>query len=89
MFLGGSSFLAFSWCNNLLKKDNIILGVHNKNIELDGFKTININFKNLKNQLKSLEIDVIINCIGYTSVENCEINPENAEKINVQLPLKI
>ena len=29
---------------------------------------------------------VIVNCIGYTNVENCEINPEKANEVNVELP---
>ena len=86
LFLGGSSLLAYSWCNELIDKDHAIIGIHNRSSELDGFKTISINFNNLENQLRKLDIETVINCIGYTNIENCEINPEKANEINVELP---
>lgn len=85
-FLGGSSLLAHAWCSKLVDKDNVILGIHNRLPELDDFKTVNIDFNNLENQLKDLGVETIINCIGYTNVENCEINPEKANEVNVELP---
>lgn len=86
LFLGGSSLLAHSWCNELIDKDQVIIGIHNRPSELDGFNTVSINFNNLENQLRELDIETVINCIGYTNVENCEINPEKANEINVELP---
>ena len=86
LFLGGSSLLAHSWCNELIDKDHVILGIHNRPTELDGFNTAFINFNNLENQLRELDIETVINCVGYTNIENCEINPEKANEINVELP---
>jgi UDP-4-amino-4,6-dideoxy-N-acetyl-beta-L-altrosamine transaminase/dTDP-4-dehydrorhamnose reductase len=86
LFLGGSSLLAHSWCNQLIDKDQVIIGIHNRPTELDGFNTVSINFNNLENQLRELDVETVINCIGYTNVENCEINPEKANEINVDLP---
>tara|TARA_B110000008_G_scaffold122657_1_gene125103 strand:+ start:4253 stop:6373 length:2121 start_codon:yes stop_codon:yes gene_type:complete len=86
LLLGGSSLIAYAWCNELIDKDFVILGIHNRFPELDGFKTVNINFNNLENQLNDLGVEIIINCIGYTNVENCEINPDKAKEINIQLP---
>ena len=86
LFLGGSSLLAHSWCNQLHDKEHIIIGLNNRKSELDGFNSVKIDFSNLKNQIEKLKIDIIINCIGYTSVENCEINPEKAFEINRNLP---
>jgi len=86
LFLGGSSLLAHCWCDELTDKDHIILGIHNRPTELDGFKIVSINYNNLENQLTNLGVETIINCIGYTNVENCEINPEKANEVNVELP---
>ena len=86
LFLGGSSLLVHSWCNQLHDKEHIIIGLNNRKSELDGFNSVKIDFDNLKNQIKKLKIDIIINCIGYTSIENCEINPDKAFKINTDLP---
>ena len=73
LFLGGSSLLAHSWCNELIDKQHVILGIHNRLSELDGFNTISINLNNLENQLSELDVETVINCIGYTNVEICEI----------------
>ncbi len=89
LFLGGSSLLAYCWCNSLSQTDHIFLGVHNRKPELSGFKTLKIDFDlidDFKKKLLNNNIRVIINCIGYTNVENCEINPEKANKINTELP---
>ena len=89
LFLGGSSLLAYAWCNSLANTDNIFLGVHNRKPELSEIKTLKINFDlidDFKQKLLKNNIRVIINCIGYTNVENCEINPEKANKINTELP---
>ena len=86
LFLGGSSLLAHSWCKELIDKDQVIIGIHNRPTELVGFNTVSIKFNNLENQLRELDIETVINCIGYTNIENCEISPEKANEINVELP---
>ena len=82
LFLGGASLLAHSWCKSLRYNKNIILGIHNRKPELENFNTIVVDINNLENQIFNLKGDIIINCIGYTNVENCEIS-EKARKINV------
>ena len=59
LFLGGSSLLAHSWCNEIIDKDQVILGIHNRPSELDGFNTVSINFNNLENQLRELDIKTV------------------------------
>ena len=85
LFLGGSSLLAFNWSKFLKNNAEIFLGLHSKKPENEGFKTINLNldsFIDFSNKIDSLNLDIIINCIGYTNVENCEINPQQALKVN-------
>ena len=86
LFLGGSSLLAYCWCKTVTNKSQVILGIHNRPSELEGFESVSVDFNNLKNQINHLNVDIIINCIGYTNVENCEINPEKAHKVNVEYP---
>jgi UDP-4-amino-4,6-dideoxy-N-acetyl-beta-L-altrosamine transaminase/dTDP-4-dehydrorhamnose reductase len=86
LFLGGSSLLAYGWCNQIIDKEHVIIGIHNRLTELEGFNTVSLNFNIIENQLKDLGVETIINCIGYTNVENCEINPEKAYEVNVELP---
>lgn len=37
--------------------------------------------------LNELKPDVVVNCIGYTNVDECEINPEKSWKINCEYAL--
>ena len=85
LFLGGSSFLAHSWCTYLDNNSEIFLGVHNRIPELKNYSKIELNLdseKDLIEKIGSLNLDIIINCVGYTNVENCEINYKDAIKIN-------
>ena len=87
LFVGGSSFLAHSWCNYLDNKSEIFLGVHNRAPELKKYSKIELNFdseKDLIEKISSLNLDLIINCVGYTNVENCEINYKDAIKLIVK-----
>ena len=85
LFVGGSSFLAYSWCTYLDNNSEIFLGVHNRVPELKNYSKIELNLdseKDLIEKIGSLNLDIIINCMGYTNVENCEINYKDAIKIN-------
>ena len=85
LFVGGSSFLAYSWCTYLDNNSEIFLGVHNRVPELKNYSKIELNLdseKDLIEKIGSLNLDIIINCMGYTNVENCEINFKDAIKIN-------
>lgn len=73
-----------------------ILGKHiykelKKNKKIQLFHTglnkrkINVNLKNeLKNFIYSTNPDIIINCIAYTNVDNCEKKPSNSKRVNYQ-----
>lgn len=85
LFLGGSSFLAHCWSKHVEQNSKIYLGVHNKLPESDNYINIKFNFdseKDIISKLSPLNLDLIVNCIGYTNVENCEINLDQALKIN-------
>lgn len=85
LFFGGSSFLAHCWCNHIDHNSEIFLGVHNKSPESENYTNIKFDFdseKDLTEKISSLNLDFIVNCIGYTNVENCEINYQQALRIN-------
>ena len=87
--MGGSSLLAHSWCSTIEDKNSIILGVHHRIPLHKNFKTSKIDFsstKKLKSSIKELNIQILVNCIGYTNIENCEINEKKAFIINSTLP---
>ena len=87
-FTGGSSLLAQSW---IYKKDNkvdFILGKHKRELAKSKNKIFEFNYedvKKLSNQLTDNKIDIIINCIGLTDVEECEKDYEAAFKTNVKI----
>jgi len=85
LFLGGSSFLAHCWSKHIQNNSEIFLGVHSKLPEADNYTNIKLDFESEKDvtaKISSLNLDLIINCIGYTDVENCEINFDQALKVN-------
>tara|TARA_B100001250_G_scaffold149451_1_gene128017 strand:+ start:14137 stop:16266 length:2130 start_codon:yes stop_codon:yes gene_type:complete len=89
IIIGGSSLLAFGWCNTLKDHHNITLGINNRNPELKDFKFIRFDLdskSNLIREFKLINPDLVVNCSGYTNVENCEINPDKAHNVNADIP---
>ena len=89
LFTGGSSLLAQAWIKINNSKDTFVLGQHKREIISNKHEVVQLAYSDptiLKEQIKSLNIDVIINCIGLTNIESCEENPEEANFLNIQLP---
>ena len=89
LFTGGSSLLAQAWIKNNNSEHTYVLGQHEKKITSSKHKVVQLAYSDssiLKDQIKSLNLDVIINCIGLTSVEKCEANPKKANFLNNELP---
>ena len=85
LIIGSSGILGREIFEKLIKKKNIKL-FHT------GLRRRIIDFRN-KNKLKkfifSIDPDLIINCIAYTNVDECEHNYKISEKINVQIVKEI
>ena len=91
LFFGGASMLSNIW-SRYWKEDHIVyLGLHKRWIEIDGTTSIQIseNLEDLKSVIQNYKIDIIINCAGLTSVEECEIKSEKAYFLNGYLPGEI
>ncbi len=52
-----------------------------ESIEIDLFSK-----NSVQRILDSYDIDIVLNCVGLTNVEDCEHNPSEAFKLNSQLP---
>ena len=91
LFYGGASLLSNIWCNYWKDKFNIYLALNRKWIEIKGTTSIQLshNVNNLDIILKKYKIDVVINCTGFTNVEECELNKDLAYYLNGYLPGKI
>ena len=86
VFTGGSSLLAQSWINKKHRGFNFILGIHKRQLNEIKNKIFEFNYENveeLTRQLVKVKADIVINCIGLTSVEECEEDFELAFKTNV------
>ena len=56
------------------------------------FKCIYLNYQdaaNIAEQLERIKADIVVNCIGLTSVEECEENPVQATQTNVEITKRI
>jgi UDP-4-amino-4,6-dideoxy-N-acetyl-beta-L-altrosamine transaminase/dTDP-4-dehydrorhamnose reductase len=92
VFTGGSSLLAQSWIRQEQLHYNYILGLHKRQLDQKRFKTVVFDYDHpdqLSVQLQNVKADIVINCIGLTSVEACQENPKLAQKINVELSKNI
>lgn len=88
LITGGSGLLALNWALNIREKFNVKLGLHNRNINLKGTRSILLNLDSkdyLIQALEALEPQFVIHAAGLTSVEQCEANSRLAKYINVDL----
>ena len=89
LICGGSSLLSFMWCNALSTKYDICLT--NNKIKTNYLKLpiVKVNLFSVNSILKVIEeysIDIVINTIGLTSVEECELKKEEAYLLNATVP---
>ena len=92
VFTGGSSLLAQSWIKYDGFDSNYILALHNKKLENNKLKTLMLNYDSVDHiteKLKEVKADVVVNCIGLTSVEACEADSELAFQINQDIAVNI
>tara|TARA_B100000963_G_scaffold40429_1_gene30077 strand:+ start:1264 stop:3330 length:2067 start_codon:yes stop_codon:yes gene_type:complete len=81
VFAGGTSLLAQCWIRDENPDYNFILGIHNRKLDHKKWKTFIFNYEDthkLYSQLESLNVEILVNCIGLTNVEDCEKNKKKA-----------
>ena len=78
LFAGGTSLLAYSWTLKPNHNYNYILATHEKeNKRKNKYKTLDLDFSQgsmLSRKIEDNDINIIINYIGLTNVEDCESN---------------
>ena len=92
LFYGGSSLLAQMWYKQITDKSKVILTQHKQKIQKSNSKVIQINETSLESIIKLIEenqIEVIVNCVGLTNVEKCELDRKNSFFLNATVPLII
>ena len=89
LILGGSSLLAYLWVKKMNNIYEIYITKHKCCINYMSLEAIEIDLFSrnaVQRILESYEIDIVLNCIGLTNVEECENNPSEAFRINSRLP---
>ena len=89
LFTGGSGLLALNSAVYLRNDYEVYLGLHSRIINLEGVHTCILDLENeqaLEEDLIRIKPDILINAAGMTNVEECELKPEEADKINAVVP---
>lgn len=76
--LGANGFLAQNLSKRLNKNKYYLIGKKNSNLYCDYSK-----IEEIKKVIKKYRFDFIINCVGYTNIDNVEVEKELCFKLNV------
>jgi dTDP-4-dehydrorhamnose reductase len=85
---GGSGLLAVNWALVCRAFQNIVLGLNERHVDIQGVKTVKIRLDSpdeLLSILKTERIDLVIHCAAITNVELCERDIEKSFLVNVGL----
>jgi len=88
LITGGSGLLALNWACAVRDSYSVILGLHERNVALEGVITKYVNLDSVDSildHLKDLQPDAVIHTVALTSIEQCESNPILARRLNVSL----
>ena len=89
LILGGSSLLSWLMVKEMKFNYDIFLSKYKKDISKINLPIIdisNISIDSIVSAIEKNSIDIVLNTIGLTSIEECEKNPQNAYKINSKMP---
>jgi dTDP-4-dehydrorhamnose reductase len=92
LITGGSGLLALNWACALRDRQQIILGLHHRQVSLDGALAVQISLDSLDDLMQQMEIiqpQYVVHTAGLTSVEKCEFNPILARELNVNIAINI
>lgn len=92
LITGGSGLLAINWALALRDRYSVVLGMHKRIIACVGINTLQINLENtdqLTRTLRDVNPQVVVHTAGLTNVDECEIRPELAQHINVELAANV
>lgn len=92
LIIGGSGLLALNWALTIRDRFSVILGLHERDIQLVGIETRRIDLESvdhLVRMFETLQPQIVIHTAGFTNVEKCEAKPELAQHINVDLAANV
>ena len=92
LITGGSGLLAINWALKVRDDYSVILGMHDRIIDIHGCESIKFSLSSVNEIIDVLNKEnykIVIHTVGFTSVEGCEENPDLARHINVFLSKNI
>jgi dTDP-4-dehydrorhamnose reductase len=92
LITGGSGLLAQNWAQTAKIDYEVILCKHNRDIDKKNFKIKLLNLDSvieIKRYLEKIRPDFVVHTAGLADVERCELDPNLAFYLNVQLAKNI
>lgn len=89
---GGSGLLALNWALAIRSSNTVTLGFHHREVALAGVDTRKIDLESvdaLARMFEAINPQVVVHAAGLTNVEECEIRPEMAQHVNVELAANV
>ena len=88
LFTGGSGLLALNWAIQVCQDFDVVLGLHQREIILNGVESFKISLESDIEFFKYVDIikpDLVVHTAGMTNVDQCEAFPELANKVNFEI----
>jgi dTDP-4-dehydrorhamnose reductase len=92
LITGGAGLLAVNWALALRDTCAVTLGMHDRVVALNGVQTQKINLESVEDLVRMFEshqVQIVIHAAGLTNVDRCEVQPELARHINVELAANV
>jgi dTDP-4-dehydrorhamnose reductase len=92
LITGGSGLLALNWAVSERSSNQVVLGLHRRDVKLAGTTSAHLSFDSasvLEAQLLEIRPDLLVHAAAMTDVESCESDPVSAFRVNADLPKMI
>ena len=92
LITGGTGLLALNWACAVRDKWQVILATHERSVILRGTVQYKLDLEDMERldmQLREISPDLIVHTAGLTNVDDCERDPELAERVNGTLAKNI
>ena len=88
LITGGAGLLAANWAAGVAHSFDVTLGLHARRISMGGVACRVVNLEladSVETAIKEANAAVVIHCAAMTNVDACEVAPEDARYVNVEI----
>src|SRR5690349_8460507 len=89
LLTGGSGLLALNWTRLMAESWSVHRLEHRRRLQVSGSQSYASSIETSEGISTLLDLvrpDLVVNCAGMTNVEECEANPEGAQRANGEMP---